>query len=170
MRCPFCGTQDTKVVDSRLVSEGAQVRRRRTCIHCQERFTTFEVAELQMPKLIKSDGSREAFDEDKLRNGIIKAIEKRPVSIEAVETAITRIKEKMQATGERELPSRWTGEAVMEELQRLDQVAYVRFASVYRSFKDISEFREAIDRLESHSATPPESKTTAPESKKEDEA
>jgi transcriptional repressor NrdR len=152
MRCPFCGTLDTKVVDSRLVSEAAQVRRRRTCIHCHERFTTFEVAELQMPKLIKSDGSRVPFDEDKLRNGILKAIEKRPVSSEAVETAITRIKEKMQATGERELPSRWTGEAVMDELQRLDQVAYVRFASVYRSFKDISEFREAIDRLESSSA------------------
>lgn len=168
MRCPFCGTLDTKVVDSRLVSESAQVRRRRTCIHCHERFTTFEVAELQMPKLIKSDGSREAFDEDKLRNGILKAIEKRPVSIEAIETAITRIKEKMQATGERELPSRWTGEAVMEELQRLDQVAYVRFASVYRSFKDISEFREAIDRLENHSATVLDTEQTPSESIKED--
>ncbi|MDP5056484.1 transcriptional regulator NrdR [Marinomonas hwangdonensis] len=168
MRCPFCGTLDTKVVDSRLVSESAQVRRRRTCIHCHERFTTFEVAELQMPKLIKSDGSREVFDEDKLRNGILKAIEKRPVSIEAIETAITRIKEKMQATGERELPSRWTGEAVMEELQRLDQVAYVRFASVYRSFKDISEFREAIDRLENHSATVLDTKQTPSESIKED--
>jgi transcriptional repressor NrdR len=111
------------------------------------------VAELQMPKLIKNDGSRVPFDEEKLRNGIIKSLEKRPVSIESVETAITRIKEKMQATGERELPSRWTGEAVMEELQRLDHVAYVRFASVYRSFKDISEFREAIDHLESHSVS-----------------
>lgn len=169
MRCPFCGTQDTKVVDSRLVSEGAQVRRRRTCSHCQERFTTFEVAELQMPKLIKSDGSREVFDDDKLRNGIIKAIEKRPVSIEAVETAITRIKEKMQATGERELPSRWTGEAVMEELRRLDQVAYVRFASVYRSFKDISEFREAIDHLESH-ATPALESPSKALPKKEDKS
>ena len=149
MRCPFCGTLDTKVLDSRLVSESAQVRRRRSCIQCHERFTTFEVAELQMPKLIKSDGSREAFDEDKLRNGILKAIEKRPVSSEAVETAIASIKEKMQATGERELPSRWTGEAVMVELQGLDQVAYVRFASVYRSCKDISEFRDEIDRLES---------------------
>lgn len=170
MRCPFCGTLDTKVVDSRLVSEAAQVRRRRTCIHCHERFTTFEVAELQMPKLIKSDGSRVPFDEEKLRNGILKAIEKRPVSSEAVETAITRIKEKMQATGERELPSRWTGEAVMDELQRLDQVAYVRFASVYRSFKDISEFRETIDRLESNSAdsqAPAEDKEQEPKEDKE---
>ncbi|MCO4784319.1 Transcriptional repressor NrdR [Marinomonas gallaica] len=158
MRCPFCGTQDTKVLDSRLVSEGAQVRRRRTCGHCQERFTTFEVAELQMPRLIKSDGSRESFDEDKLRSGIVKAIEKRPVSVEAIETAITRIKEKLQATGERELPSRIIGEAVMEELKRLDQVAYVRFASVYRSFKDISEFREEIERLENSATTPSEEK------------
>lgn len=166
MRCPFCGTHDTKVLDSRLVSEGAQVRRRRTCNECQERFTTFEVAELQMPKLIKSDGSRVPFDEDKLRNGILKAIEKRPVSIEAVETAITRIKEKMQGTGERELPSRWTGEAVMEELQRLDQVAYVRFASVYRSFKDINEFREEIDRLESRSEEDGQTKMPTKEDKK----
>jgi len=158
MRCPFCGTQDTKVLDSRLVSEGAQVRRRRTCGHCQERFTTFEVAELQMPKLIKNDGSREPFDEDKLRSGIIKAIEKRPVSIEALETAIARIKEKLQATGERELSSRVLGEAVMEELKRLDQVAYVRFASVYRSFKDISEFRQEIDRLELGAHQTPEEK------------
>ncbi|ADZ89793.1 transcriptional regulator NrdR [Marinomonas mediterranea] len=149
MRCPFCGAQDTKVLDSRLVSEGAQVRRRRTCNECQERFTTFEVAELQMPKLIKSDGSRVPFDDEKLRQGILKSIEKRPVSIEDVETAIARIKEKMQATGEREIASRWLGEAVMDQLKRLDQVAYVRFASVYRSFKDISEFREEIERLES---------------------
>lgn len=148
MRCPFCGAQDTKVLDSRLVSEGAQVRRRRTCNACQERFTTFEVAEFLMPRLIKSDGSREPFDENKLRSGILKALEKRPVSTDDIEAAIARIKEKMQATGERELPSRWTGEAVMDELKRLDQVAYVRFASVYRSFKDISEFREEIERLE----------------------
>lgn len=148
MRCPFCGAHDTKVVDSRLVSEGAQVRRRRTCNACNERFTSFEVAELQMPRLIKSDGSRVPFDEEKMRNGILKSIEKRPVSMEEIETSISRIKEKMQATGERELPSMWLGEAVMDELQSLDQVAYVRFASVYRSFKDISEFRDEIERLE----------------------
>ncbi|RDL44072.1 transcriptional regulator NrdR [Marinomonas piezotolerans] len=158
MRCPFCGAQDTKVLDSRLVSEGAQVRRRRTCGHCQERFTTFEIAELQMPKLIKSDGSRVPFDEEKLRSGILKAIEKRPVSIEAIETAIARIKETLQATGEREVASRVIGEAVMNELKRLDQVAYVRFASVYRSFKDISEFREEIERLENGAKRVPEEK------------
>lgn len=151
MRCPFCGAQDTKVVDSRLVSESAQVRRRRACNECNERFTTFEFAELQMPKLIKSDGCREAFDEDKLRSGILKALEKRPVSIENIETSISHIKEGLQATGERELSSRVVGEAVMEELQKLDQVAYVRFASVYRSFKDISEFRDEIERLQSDS-------------------
>jgi transcriptional repressor NrdR len=148
MRCPFCGAQDTKVVDSRLVSEGAQVRRRRTCNACSERFTSFEVTELQMPRLIKNDGSRVPFDEDKMRNGILKSIEKRPVSIDEIETSISRIKEKMQATGERELPSMWLGEAVMDELKSLDQVAYVRFASVYRSFKDISEFKDEIERLE----------------------
>lgn len=148
MRCPFCGAQDTKVVDSRLVSESAQVRRRRSCNECGERFTTFEFAELQMPKLIKNDGCREAFDEDKLRNGILKALEKRPVSIENIETAISHIKEQLQATGEREISSRVVGEAVMKALQKLDQVAYVRFASVYRSFKDISEFRDEIERLQ----------------------
>ncbi len=157
MRCPFCGAQDTKVVDSRLVSEGAQVRRRRTCNACNERFTSFEIAELQMPRLIKSDGSRVPFDEDKMRNGILKSIEKRPVSVEAIETSIARIKEKMQATGERELPSMWLGEAVMHELKSLDQVAYVRFASVYRSFEDISEFRDEIERLEKSENKPPSS-------------
>lgn len=151
MRCPFCGAQETKVLDSRLVSEGAQVRRRRTCNACQERFTTFEFAELQIPKLIKNDGSRVPFDEDKLRRGILKALEKRPVSIENIETAIIRIKEALQATGERELSSRVVGEAVMKQLQQLDQVAYVRFASVYRSFKDISEFKDEIERLENGS-------------------
>lgn len=148
MRCPFCGEHDTKVLDSRLVSEGAQVRRRRSCSACNERFTTFEFAELQMPKLVKSDGSREAFDEDKLRNGILKALEKRPVSTDSIETAITGIKETLQATGEREISSRVVGESVMQALQTLDQVAYVRFASVYRSFADISEFRDEIERLE----------------------
>ncbi|TBR37572.1 transcriptional regulator NrdR [Marinomonas agarivorans] len=150
MRCPFCGAQDTKVVDSRLVSESAQVRRRRSCSECNERFTTFEFAELQMPKLIKHDGCREAFDEEKLRNGILKALEKRPVSIENIETAISHIKEQLQATGEREISSQVVGEAVMKALQKLDQVAYVRFASVYRSFTDISEFQDEIERLKNN--------------------
>jgi len=147
MHCPFCGTHETKVVDSRLVAEGQQIRRRRECISCHERFTTYEAAELLMPRVIKTDGSRQPFDEDKLRAGIQRALEKRPVSIEEIEACITRIKQRLRATGERELPSREVGEAVMAELRKLDQVAYVRFASVYRSFQDINEFREEIERL-----------------------
>lgn len=147
MHCPFCGANDTKVIDSRLVAEGEQVRRRRECLACEERFTTFETAELVMPRLIKQDGSRQPFDEDKLRAGIQRALEKRPVSIEEIEACITRIKQRLRATGERELPSREVGEAVMAELRKLDEVAYVRFASVYRSFQDIKEFREEIERL-----------------------
>lgn len=147
MHCPFCGTHETKVVDSRLVAEGQQIRRRRECISCHERFTTYEAAELLMPRVIKTDGSRQPFDEEKLRAGIQRALEKRPVSIEEIEACITRIKQRLRATGERELPSREVGEAVMAELRKLDQVAYVRFASVYRSFQDINEFREEIERL-----------------------
>ena len=147
MHCPFCGKTETKVVDSRLVAEGQQIRRRRECSACHERFTTFEIAELLMPRLIKADGSRQPFDEDKLRGGIQRALEKRPVSIESIEACINRIKHSLRATGERELPSRQVGEAVMEELRKLDQVAYVRFASVYRSFQDINEFKAEIDRL-----------------------
>lgn len=147
MRCPFCGFDDTKVIDSRLVAEGGQVRRRRECLSCSERFTTFESAELLLPKVIKSNGSREPFNEEKLRSGLLRAIEKRPVSVEKVEAVISRIKRELQATGERELPSRAIGEQVMEALKRLDHVAYVRFASVYRSFQDLNEFRAEIDRL-----------------------
>jgi transcriptional repressor NrdR len=129
------------------VAEGQQIRRRRECIQCHERFTTYETAELLMPRVIKTDGSRQPFDEDKLRAGIQRALEKRPVSIEEIEACITRIKQRLRATGERELPSREVGEAVMAELRKLDEVAYVRFASVYRSFQDIKEFREEIERL-----------------------
>ena len=149
MHCPFCKAQDTKVIDSRLVAEGEQVRRRRECLECGERYTTYESAELLMPRLIKQNGNRESFDEIKLRAGLQRALEKRPVSVEEVEAAIARIKQALRATGERELPSRRVGEAVMDELRDLDQVAYVRFASVYRSFQDLSEFRSEIDRLES---------------------
>ncbi|PTY37905.1 transcriptional regulator NrdR [Saccharospirillum sp. MSK14-1] len=149
MHCPFCKAQDTKVIDSRLVAEGEQVRRRRECLECGERYTTYESAELLMPRLIKQNGNREAFDEIKLRAGLQRALEKRPVSVEDVEAAIARIKQALRATGERELPSRRVGEAVMDELRDIDQVAYVRFASVYRSFQDLSEFRSEIDRLES---------------------
>ncbi|TXR54491.1 transcriptional regulator NrdR [Reinekea thalattae] len=148
MHCPFCNAQDTKVIDSRLVAEGEQVRRRRECVQCGERYTTYETAELVMPKIIKQNGNREPFNEDKLRAGFLRALEKRPVSVEAIEASITRIKQKLRATGERELDSRRVGECVMMELKELDQVAYVRFASVYRSFEDLSEFIQEIDQLE----------------------
>ncbi|HET8903445.1 MAG TPA: transcriptional regulator NrdR [Saccharospirillum sp.] len=148
MHCPFCKAQDTKVIDSRLVAEGEQVRRRRECLQCGERFTTYEGAELVMPRIVKQNGNREPFDEMKLRAGLQRALEKRPVSVEEVEAALARIKQSLRATGERELPSRRLGEVVMNELRELDQVAYVRFASVYRSFQDLNEFRSEIDRLE----------------------
>lgn len=147
MHCPFCHANETKVVDSRLVAEGQQTRRRRECTQCNERFTTYEVAELLMPRLIKADGSRQPFDDDKLRAGIHRALEKRPVSIEEIEACINRIKHRLRVTGERELPSRQVGEEVMAELSKLDEVAYVRFASVYRSFQDINEFKAEIERL-----------------------
>jgi len=147
MHCPFCGAIDTKVIDSRLVTDGNNVRRRRECITCEERFTTYESAELVMPRIIKEDGIREPFNEDKLMAGLTKALEKRPVSIEKVEEAITRIKANLRSSGEREIQSRAVGEQVMKELRDLDEVAFVRFASVYRSFKDLDEFRAEIDRL-----------------------
>lgn len=150
MHCPFCSAEDTKVIDSRLVAEGDQVRRRRECLSCHERFTTYEIAELVMPRIIKQDGTREPFDENKLRAGLLRALEKRPVSMEAIELAISTIKHFLQATGEREVKSLTIGEKVMEQLQQLDEVAYVRFASVYRRFKDLNEFRQEIDRLEQH--------------------
>lgn len=148
MHCPFCNAPDTKVTDSRLVSEGAQVRRRRECLTCAERFTTFESAELVVPRIIKRDGRRSPFDEIKLRAGILRALEKRPVSTESVDEMINRLMQKMRASGERELSSQLLGEWVMQELRALDEVAYVRFASVYRSFQDINAFREEIQRLE----------------------
>ena len=148
MHCPFCGAGETKVIDSRLVAEGSQVRRRRECLSCIERFTTYETAELIMPRLVKRDGSREPFNEEKLRAGMTRALEKRPVSIEQLEEAVSRIIHRLRATGEREINSRSLGEEVMHELRQLDEVAYIRFASVYRHFKDLNEFREEIDRLE----------------------
>lgn len=148
MHCPFCSTDETKVIDSRLVAEGAQVRRRRECLSCAERFTTYEAAELVLPRIIKQDGSREPFDEQKLRAGLLRALEKRPVSVESIEAEINQIKHRLRATGEREVKSLQVGERVMESLKALDQVAYVRFASVYRSFQDLAEFRDAIESLE----------------------
>lgn len=148
MFCPFCNAEDTKVIDSRLVGEGSQVRRRRECAHCQERFTTFEMAELVMPRVIKRDGSREAFEDDKIRAGLTTALEKRPVDMEQIEAAVKHIKQRLRATGEREIDSQIIGELVMEELKALDQVAYVRFASVYRSFQDVDEFSREIAKLQ----------------------
>lgn len=147
MHCPFCSHEETKVTDSRLTGDGTQIRRRRECLNCQERFTTFESAELVMPRLIKRDESREPFDESKLRNGILRALEKRPVSSEVIEELIVHITHRLQMLGERELPSRFVGEMVMEELRAVDEVAYVRFASVYRSFQDVTEFQDEIRRL-----------------------
>ena len=147
MYCPFCNADDTKVVDSRLVAEGGQVRRRRECVECSERFTTYELAELVMPRVIKSDGSREPFNEEKLRAGLQRALEKRPVSIEQIEVAVSQIKHFLQVTGEREINSRIIGEEVMSQLHELDEVAYIRFASVYRSFQDLSEFQDELNRL-----------------------
>ena len=148
MHCPFCSENDTKVIDSRLVADGHQVRRRRQCLACNERFTTFESAELLMPRVIKSNGNREPFNEDKMVGGIQRALEKRPVSADAIELAISMIKSQLRATGKREVPSKMIGNLVMEQLKVLDKVAYIRFASVYRSFEDIREFGEEIAKLE----------------------
>jgi len=147
MYCPFCHAEETKVIDSRLVAEGAQVRRRRQCLVCHERFTTFETAELIMPLIIKRDGSRETFNSENLRAGMLRALEKRPVGVDALEEALVTIMQKIRRTGEREIDSRQVGEWVMEQLYRLDHVAYVRFASVYKRFKDVSEFRQTIDEM-----------------------
>lgn len=148
MYCPFCSAQETRVIDSRLSGEGDHVRRRRECLECKERFTTYETAELNLPRIVKSDGSREPFLEEKLRSGMLRALEKRPVSSDEIEAAVNQVKKKLQRKGDREIPSRLIGETLMEELQKLDHVAYVRFASVYRSFEDVNEFRKVIESLE----------------------
>ena len=147
MYCPFCGHQETKVVDSRLAGDGYQTRRRRECIDCSERFTTYESAELVLPKLIKRDESREPFNESKLRAGILVATEKRPISIESIEELISRIIRRVQKLGEREIQSRTLGEIVMRELREIDEIAFVRYASVYRRFQDIEEFEREIESL-----------------------
>ena len=147
MHCPFCGHVETKVTDSRLAGEGDQIRRRRECLACAERFTTFEIPELVMPSVIKRDRSRAAFDEAKLRAGMEKALQKRPVSREAIDIAVSRIVHRVRTLGEREIGSGALGELVMEELRQLDEVAYVRFASVYRHFEDIEAFHQEIRKL-----------------------
>lgn len=156
MYCPFCGHIETKVTDSRLAGEGRQIRRRRECLACGERFTTFETAELVMPSVVKGDRTRESFDESKLRAGMEKALEKRPVPRAQIDEAVSRITHKVRALGDREVPSRVVGELVMEELRQLDEVAYVRFASVYRHFEDVEAFHEEIRKLrDQREATPP---------------
>jgi transcriptional repressor NrdR len=155
MYCPFCGHIETKVTDSRLAGEGRQIRRRRECLSCGERFTTFETAELVMPMVVKGDRSREAFDEAKLRSGMEKALEKRPVPREQLDEALSRITHKVRSLGDREIQSRAVGELVMDELRQLDEVAYVRFASVYRHFEDVEAFHEEIQRLRSQRALSP---------------
>mgnify|MGYP001402556103 FL=1 len=149
MQCPFCSAANTKVIDSRLVTEGNAVRRRRECQVCEERFTSFETAELLMPKVVKSNGIRDPFNEEKLRHGIVRALEKRPVSVDQIESALGRIMHNLRVMGEREISSFEIGELVMMELRELDAVGYVRFASVYRDFQDVSEFTAEIQKLSS---------------------
>jgi len=148
MHCPFCQHEDTRVIDSRVSEDGTTIRRRRECEKCSERFNTFETAEIKLPALVKSDGRREAFDERKLRIGLERALQKRPVSSDAVDNVLREVVRQLRGVNEREVPSRRVGEWVMDELKRLDQVAYVRFASVYRRFEDVQAFREEIEKLE----------------------
>ncbi|OGT41592.1 MAG: transcriptional regulator NrdR [Gammaproteobacteria bacterium RIFCSPHIGHO2_12_FULL_40_19] len=147
MHCPFCNTSDTKVIDSRLTDDGSQVRRRRECVACNGRITTFETAECSLPRVIKRDGERSTFDIEKLKAGMLRALEKRPVSTAQVDAAMSRILKNVRVAGEREISSQLLGEWVMDELRAMDQVAYVRFASVYRSFQDINAFHEEIQKL-----------------------
>ncbi len=148
MRCPFCSAADTRVADSRLASDGDHVRRRRECLSCKERFTTYETADLALPRVVKSNDQREPFSEHKLRSGLLRALEKRPVGSEQIELSVVAIKKKLSAIGAREVSSRAIGDLVMDALKKLDDVAYVRFASVYRKFEDVSDFREMIEHLE----------------------
>jgi transcriptional repressor NrdR len=151
MHCPFCQAEDTKVIDSRLNSEGDGVRRRRECLQCAERFTTYEVLEVVMPYVVKRDNRRSAFDKEKLRQSMVKALQKRSVSMEQVEESVNRIIRRTRERSEREISSQIIGEWVMEELKSLDKVAYVRFASVYKDFEDVGAFQEEIKQLEQNS-------------------
>jgi transcriptional repressor NrdR len=147
MKCPFCGHADTQVVETRMAEDGDFIRRRRQCAHCEKRFTTYERPEVNFPAVVKKDGRRIEYDRDKLLASIKLALRKRPVSTEQVDTAVERIEEKLLNLGVRELPSSRIGELVMRELKKLDKVAYVRFASVYRSFEDLDEFKTVIDEI-----------------------
>lgn len=154
MRCPFCHSEDTQVMDTRASEEGDSIRRRRRCNACDKRFTTYERVELAMPFIVKKNGSRTEFEPAKLRASMMLALRKRPVPADAVDIAIQRIEEALRSSGEREVPSGQIGELVMRELRRLDKIAYVRFASVYRSFEDVAEFRDAIDAIDEIDADP----------------
>ena len=147
MKCPFCGYLDSKVVDSRPAEDGASIRRRRECLECHKRFTTFEVMETLPVVVIKKDGSRQSFDRSKLLNGMIRACEKRPVPFETLERMVDEIEQILQNEMNREVPSEQIGEMVMDRLKEVDEVAYVRFASVYRQFKDISTFMNELNKL-----------------------
>lgn len=148
MHCPFCQHSDTRVIDSRVSEDGATIRRRRGCEACGERFSTLETIELKLPVIVKNDGTRAAFDARKLRVGFDRALQKRPVGEEQIEAAVRAVVHQLRMSGEREVASIRVGEFVMAELRKLDHVAYVRFASVYRSFEDVADFREELDRLE----------------------
>ncbi len=150
MKCPFCGAADTQVIDSRVNDEGDSIRRRRRCASCDKRFTTYETADLQLPQVVKQNGTRQEFSRDKLRLSFTRALHKRPVPTEYVDRAIDHIVRAVLSRGEREINARELGEMVMQELKRLDKVAYIRFASVYRSFQDVEDFREAIRDLNQH--------------------
>ena len=157
MKCPFCGSDETQVIDSRVSEPGDSIRRRRKCTNCQKRFTTYETAELRLPQVVKTNGNRSDFDVERIRVGFQRALHKRPVPTEYVDAAIDRIVQQVLSLGEREIPSRQIGEMVMQELYKLDKVAYIRFASVYRSFQDVSDFRDALKEVE---ATPAAMKRT----------
>ena len=148
MHCPFCKAEDTQVIDSRVSDDGDSIRRRRRCVACSKRFTTYETVEFRMPQEVKQDGSRTEFDLDKLRTGFMRALHKRPVPTPLVDDAVATVTQQVLALGEREIPSRRIGEMVMKELYKLDTVAYIRFASVYRSFQDVDDFRDAIKEVQ----------------------
>lgn len=147
MKCPFCNADDTSVIDSRVSEEGDRIRRRRRCLTCGKRFTTYETVELRLPQVVKQDGNRAEFDRKKLLTGFMRALHKRPVPTADVDAAMDRVVQKLLSLGEREIPSRKIGEMVMEELFKLDKVAYIRFASVYRSFQGADDFHDAIREL-----------------------
>ena len=147
MKCPFCGSAETQVIDSRVSEAGDSIRRRRRCAECQKRFTTYETVELRLPQVVKTNGTREEYDEEKVRTGFMRALHKRPVPTEYVDAAVERITQKLLSLGEREIPSRRVGEMVMRELYRLDKVAYIRFASVYKDFQDVADFRDVLKEV-----------------------